>query len=292
MPRGGSRGCSSTRSRSASAPNPSYIPRYRNLFGDKRNYLRGFGYEGGASRQGWSRAVAELGIGGDMKDHATEPGEWTLGGTAFGEILPNHDNKVSLDETRKDKWGLPVLKIECDIGENERNMRVDMMNDMAEMLTAAGVKDVKTFDYGYAMGQGIHEMGTARMGTDPTNSVLNKHNQVWDAPNVFVTDGACMASAACQNPVAVVHGVLGASGGVCGFGAEQAQSLSSSFSRGLSRGLSPWCSFHAFKGTVPLVLFPRTRFKIPVPLNRSTQKSAGPGIQDRRRNCQNAGTTS
>jgi choline dehydrogenase-like flavoprotein len=181
-------------------PNPSYIPRYRNLMGDKRPYLRGFGYEGGASREGWSRAVAEMGIGGDFKDRMAEPGEWSIGGTAFGEILPNHDNKVTLDETKKDKWGLPVLKIDCQTGENERLMRVDMMNDMAEMLTAAGVKNVQTFDYGYAMGQGIHEMGTARMGTSPKNSVLNKHNQVWDAPNVFVTDGACMASTACQNP--------------------------------------------------------------------------------------------
>ena len=181
-------------------PNPSYIPRYRNLMGDKRPYLRGFGYEGGASREGWSRAVAEMGIGGDFKDQMAEPGEWSIGGTAFGEILPNHENKVTLDATAKDKWGLPVLKIDCQTGENERLMRVDMMNDMAEMLTAAGVKNVRTFDYGYAMGQGIHEMGTARMGTSPKNSVLNKHNQVWDAPNVFVTDGACMASTACQNP--------------------------------------------------------------------------------------------
>ncbi len=181
-------------------PNPSYIPRYRNLMGDKRNYLRGFGYEGGASRQNWSRAVAELGIGGDFKDTMATPGQWTIGGTAFGEMLPNHANHVSLDETRKDKWGLPVLKIDCEIGENERLMRVDMMNDMAEMLTAAGVKDVTTFDYGYAPGQGIHEMGTARMGRDPKSSVLNTHNQVWDAPNVFVTDGACMVSTACQNP--------------------------------------------------------------------------------------------
>ncbi len=181
-------------------PNPSYIPRYRNLMGDKRNYLRGFGYEGGASRESWARGVAEMAIGGEFKDRMAEPGQWTIGGTAFGEILPNHDNKVTLDETKKDKWGLPVLSFDCQTGENERLMRVDMMNDMAEMLTAAGVKDVKTFDYGYAMGQGIHEMGTARMGTSPKNSVLNKHNQVWDAPNVFVTDGACMASTACQNP--------------------------------------------------------------------------------------------
>src|SRR5258705_1139125 len=181
-------------------PNPSYIPRYRNLFGDKRPYLRGFGYEGGAGRESWSRAVAELGVGGAFKDAMAEPGHWTIGATAFGEMLPNHANKATLDETKKDKWGLPVLKIDCATGENERLMRQDMMTDMAEMLTAAGIKDVDTFDEGYFPGMGIHEMGTARMGRDPKTSVLNSHNQVWDAPNVFVTDGSCMVSTASQNP--------------------------------------------------------------------------------------------
>lgn len=181
-------------------PNPSYIPRYRNLFGDRRPYLRGFGYEGSASREGWSRAVAELGVGGAVKDAAAEPGTWTVGGTAFGEMLPNHANVVTLDHTRTDKWGLPVLAIDCAIGENERLMRKDMAADMAEMLSACGVKDVEPFDHEYQPGMGIHEMGTARMGRDPRTSVLNKWNQVWDAPNVFVTDGSCMASTACQNP--------------------------------------------------------------------------------------------
>jgi choline dehydrogenase-like flavoprotein len=115
-------------------------------------------------------------------------------------MLPNHDNKVTLDETKKDKWGLSVLKIDCATGENERLMRKDMANDMAEMLSATGVKDVETYDSECFPGMGIHEMGTARMGTSPKNSVLNKWNQVWDAPNVFVTDGSCMASTACQNP--------------------------------------------------------------------------------------------
>ena len=181
-------------------PNAFYIPRYRNLSGEKRPYLRGFGYEGAASRDGWGRVVAELGIGADFKDAAAEPGPWTIGATAFGEMLPNHDNKVSLDESRKDKWGLPVLKIDCGHGENERLMRVDMADDMAETLAAAGVKEVTTFAEESFPGAGIHEMGTARMGTSPKNSVLNRHNQVWDAPNVYVTDGACMASTACQNP--------------------------------------------------------------------------------------------
>ena len=130
----------------------------------------------------------------------SQPGEWRIGATAFGEMLPNHDNSIGIDATKTDKWGLPVLKIDCEIGENERMMRVDMMNDMAETLEASGVRDVETYDRDYAPGMGIHEMGTARMGRDPKTSVLNGWNQVWDAPNVFVTDGSGMTSAACQNP--------------------------------------------------------------------------------------------
>jgi glucoside 3-dehydrogenase (cytochrome c) catalytic subunit len=181
-------------------PNGIYIPRYRNLFGDKREYLRGFGYQGSASREGWSRAVKELGIGADFKDEMTAAGPWMFGATAFAEMLPNHANNVGLDTSKKDKWGLPVLKIDCATGENERLMRKDMISDMAEMLEQTGAKMVKTFDHEYHPGMAIHEMGTARMGRDPKTSVLNAHNQVWDAPNVFVTDGSCMASSACQNP--------------------------------------------------------------------------------------------
>ncbi|HEX6992891.1 MAG TPA: GMC family oxidoreductase [Gammaproteobacteria bacterium] len=181
-------------------PTGFYIPRYRNLFGDRREYLRGFGYQGSASRRGWERAVGELGIGAEFKDRIAEPGGWRIGATAFGEMLPNHANRVTLDESRRDKWGLPVLAIDCALGENERLMRRDMMNDMAEMLEACGVKNVRTYETDYAPGMGIHEMGTARMGRDPRTSVLNEWNQVWDAPNVFVTDGACMPSSGCQNP--------------------------------------------------------------------------------------------
>ena len=181
-------------------PTGFYIPRYRNLDGDKRDYQRGFGYQGGAGREDWTRAVRELGVGAAFKDTLATPGEWTLGATAFGEMLPNHNNQVSIDHTRTDKWGMPVLAIDCEIGANEQAMRKDMMNDMAEMLDAAGARDINTFDAGYAPGMGIHEMGTARMGRDPATSVLNGWNQVWDAPNVFVTDGACMTSAANQNP--------------------------------------------------------------------------------------------
>jgi choline dehydrogenase-like flavoprotein len=181
-------------------PNGFYIPRYQNLFGDKRQYLRGFGYQGGAGRDGWGRGIAELGVGGDFKDAMSLPGDWTIGATAFGEMLPNHANMASLDPVKKDKWGLPVLKIDCATGENEHLMRRDMQVDMAELLDQSGVKDVTVYDAGSFPGMGIHEMGTARMGKDPKTSVLNSHNQVWDAQNVFVTDGSCMASTACQNP--------------------------------------------------------------------------------------------
>jgi choline dehydrogenase-like flavoprotein len=183
-----------------SRPNGIYIPRYQNLGNDKRDYLRGFGYQGGANRSGWSRSVAELSIGGDYKDQLSEPGNWGIGVTAFGEVLPYHENKISLDKNTKDKWGLPVLAMDCETKENESKMRKDMIQDAKEMLEAAGVKNVYTYDNDYFLGQGIHEMGTARMGHDPKTSVLNKHNQVWDAPNVFVTDGASMTSAACVNP--------------------------------------------------------------------------------------------
>ncbi|HEV7330623.1 MAG TPA: GMC family oxidoreductase [Flavisolibacter sp.] len=181
-------------------PNGIYVIRYRNIGDDKRDYVRGFGYQGSASRQGWGRDVAELTIGADYKDALCEPGEWRMGMTAFGEMLPYHENRVYLDKSKKDKWGLPVLAMDVEIKDNERKMRVDMANDAAEMLTAAGLKDVSTYDSDYAPGMGIHEMGTARMGRDPKTSVLNAYNQVWDAPNVYVTDGACMTSASCVNP--------------------------------------------------------------------------------------------
>jgi choline dehydrogenase-like flavoprotein len=181
-------------------PGGFYIPRYRNLGGEKRDYVRGFGYQGGASRSGWSRNVAEIQFGAPLKNELTEPGPWSIGMTAFGEILPYHENTVKLSKTEKDKWGMYVLEMDAEIKENEKKMRVDMMNDAAEMLEAAGVKNITTYDNGYTFGQGIHEMGTARMGRDPKTSVLNGNNQVWDAKNVFVTDGAAMTSAAAQNP--------------------------------------------------------------------------------------------
>lgn len=181
-------------------PNGFYIPRYRNIDGNDRNYLRGFGYQGSASRQGWQRGVRELAIGSELKDLVSQPGKWTIGMTGFGEVLPYHENRLYLNYDRTDKWGQPIVVFDCEFKENELKMREDMKNDAAEMLEAAGVKNISTYDDAGGPGLGIHEMGTARMGRDPNTSVLGKWNQVHAVPNVFVTDGACMTSSACQNP--------------------------------------------------------------------------------------------
>jgi len=180
--------------------NGIYIPRYRNVGSDKRDYLRGFGYQGGASRQGWSSLVSELSIGADLKNAVTNPGKWTIGLGGFGEILPYHENFVTLNKDKKDKFGLPTLTFDADLRDNEYKMRKDMANDAAEMLEASGFKNVRTFDNKIGVGLGIHEMGTARMGKDPKTSVLNSWNQVHACKNVYVTDGSAMASAACVNP--------------------------------------------------------------------------------------------
>ena len=180
--------------------NGFYIPRFTNINGDKRDFIRGYGYQGSASRSGWSREIAELNIGAEFKEALTEPGTWGIGATGFGEILPYHDNKITIDKNVKDKWGLPVLSMDAELKENELKMRKDIVNELVAMYEAAGVKNISTWDKDYYIGQGIHEMGTARMGRDPKTSVLNAFNQVWDCKNVYVTDGACMTSGGCQNP--------------------------------------------------------------------------------------------
>lgn len=141
-----------------------------------------------------------MNMGAGLKDALSEPGSWRIGMGGFGEVLPDHRNKVTLDKSVKDKWGLPVLSMDAQLQENEWQMRKDMEQDAIDILAAAGVKNITSFNGDSHLGKGIHEMGTARMGLDPKTSVLNKFNQVWDAPNVFVTDGACMTSASCVNP--------------------------------------------------------------------------------------------
>ncbi len=182
-------------------PNGIYIPRFRNVGDDKRtDYIRGYGFQGSGGRDGWNRGVAEMAFGAELKNSLTTPGKWTIGMTGFGECLPYHDNHVSLNFDKKDIYGLPTLNIDAEFKENEMAMRKDMMKSAAEMFEVSGFKNVTMFDHNPHMGLGIHEMGTARMGKDAKTSVLNKWNQVHEAPNVFVTDGAAMASSACQNP--------------------------------------------------------------------------------------------
>jgi len=178
----------------------TYIPRYQNLNKRDRKFTRGFAYEVYASRADWGRGYGNPGAGAEWKDSLSEPGNWTAAIYAFGECLPDVKNHISLDETKKDKWGLPLLKVEMEYGENEKAMRGDMINDAKEMLGAGDPAWVVDINDPSVPGMTIHEMGTARMGNDPKNSVLNKFNQCHDAPNVFVTDGACMVSTACQNP--------------------------------------------------------------------------------------------
>jgi len=182
-------------------PNGIYIPRFRNVGDDKRtDYVRGFGYQGSASRESWMRGVKEMAFGEELKNSLTEPGPWSIGITGFGECLPYSDNRATLNKDKKDIYGLPTLSIDAEWKENEKTMREDMKTAAAEMLEASGFKNVTIYDNANNIGLGIHEMGTARMGKDPKTSVLNKWNQVHEATNVFVTDGSAMTSSACQNP--------------------------------------------------------------------------------------------
>ncbi|MEK6476267.1 GMC family oxidoreductase [Catalinimonas sp. 4WD22] len=183
-------------------PTGFYIPRFRNVDkkSEQKDYLRGYGYQGGGSRDNWTAAVSELNFGAGMKDAIVQPGPWSLGMTAFGETLPYHENKMMLDYDNLDKWGQPTVRFDAEFKENEKAMRKDMEVAAAEMLEAAGMKNINTYDAGSWPGLGIHEMGTARMGRDPKTSVLNANNQLHDVPNVYMTDGACMTSAACVNP--------------------------------------------------------------------------------------------
>ena len=183
-------------------PNGIYVPRFRNLNGQDSNvdFLRGYGYQGGAYREGWTRALGEEGFGESLKEELRDPGEWRMNFYGFGEMLPDEDNYVELDDEETDEWGVPILRTHVSTSENAEAMRADMKQQAAEMLEAAGATDVEPYEQRYWPGEGIHEMGGARMGRDPDTSVLNAHNQAHDVPNLFVTDGACMTSASCQNP--------------------------------------------------------------------------------------------
>lgn len=179
-------------------PNGIYIPRFTNWGSDKRDFVRGFGYQGRAQRR---RGVpTDATFGATFKESATIPGQWTMGIGGFGETLPDESNLMTLTD-EKDQWGLPVIEFDAWWGDNEQKMRVAMRDEAIAMLEAAGFQNVNGYkDEEKSPGIGIHEMGTARMGREEKTSVLNKNNQVWGAENVFVTDGAAMTSSSCVNP--------------------------------------------------------------------------------------------
>lgn len=176
-----------------------YIPRFRNIdeATKQKEYIRGFGYQGGISR---GRANTKGKLGEDLKDAIFKPGPYYAGMTCFGEMLPYHENRMFLNFDKNDKHGLPTITFDAKLRENEFKLREDGVKCAVEMLEAAGCTDIKSYNDATAPGACIHEMGTARMGRDPKTSVLNKWNQMHEVANVFVTDGACMTSSGTQNP--------------------------------------------------------------------------------------------
>ena len=181
-------------------PNGIYVPRFRNVKSKHPEFVRGYGFQGGASRDDWARGLEMGGFGAEFKHSLRQPGPWRFDFFGFGECLPNPENYVSLDPEAKDAWGIPALRINCMWRENERALLKDMSISAAEMLAAAGATSITPFIEDNAPGLTIHEMGTARMGRDAKTSVLNAHNQAHDVKNLFVTDGACMTSSSCVNP--------------------------------------------------------------------------------------------
>lgn len=183
-------------------PTSFYIPRFRNIDDSSKvkDFIRGYGYQGAATRGDWEQTVGEMSYGNELKEQLLKPGNWLIGMSAFGECLPYHDNKVTLNYDKLDEWGLPTLDFDVEYKENEMKMRIDMKEQAVAMFKAAGFKNVRGYDEPSYPGIGIHEMGSARMGHDPKTSVLNKYNQIHAVSNVYVTDGACMTSSACQNP--------------------------------------------------------------------------------------------
>jgi choline dehydrogenase-like flavoprotein len=183
-------------------PNGIYIPRFQNIGGNtkSKDFLRGYGYQGGASRTDWKEYVKEASYGEELKQAIVKPGKWVMGLNGFGEVLPYHENKMYLDYDKTDNWGLPTVTFDAKLRQNELSMRKDMQLQAMEMLDKAGFKDIKPYESSYALGLGIHEMGTARMGRDPKTSVLNSFNQMHSVKNIFVSDGSCMTSSGNVNP--------------------------------------------------------------------------------------------
>ncbi len=182
-------------------PTGFYLPRYVNVTErDDVDFARGFAFQGYSGRTSWARGGGEAGVGAELKQRLRTPGRWEMGLIGFGEMLPNPNNRVTLHATRKDQWGIPLLHIDCEHGDNERRIATRAGQDAAQMLTAAGFENVVTWNSIKPPGHCVHEMGSARMGHDPAISVLNAYNQAHDVANLFVTDGSCMVSSGCTNP--------------------------------------------------------------------------------------------
>lgn len=181
-------------------PNGIYIPRYRNVKTKHKDFIRGYGFQGSGGREGWSRGFYLAGIGTEFKNMLKKPGPWGMGLGGFGESLPDYDNYAEINKDLVDAWGIPTLKIHYQWTPNELAMSRDIAIQAAEMLAAAGARNIIIDQDITPPGLSIHEMGTARMGCDSKTSVLNAHNQAHDAKNLFMTDGACMTSASCVNP--------------------------------------------------------------------------------------------
>ena len=181
-------------------PNNLYIPRFQNIDTAHGEFVRGYGYQGVGTPLGWTGGLAQPGFGAQFKDALLGPSPWLLFLGGFGECLPQETNRVTLDPVARDEHGIPRVRVEFQWSENERAMRRDVAVQAQAMLEAAGAVNIVASDAFGLGGEAIHEMGTARMGRDPATSVLNAHNQAHDVPNLFVTDGSCMTSSACQNP--------------------------------------------------------------------------------------------
>ena len=187
---------------SGRSPGSIYLPRFRNIdeATKSRDFIRGYAYQGKGERKNWNDKMFDKGFGTEFKEDLLKPGPWRLRISGWGETLPYEDNRVSLDENEVDEWGMPIIRINFNYGDNEAAMRKDMKEAAAEMLDVSGFKVIDSFDYPKPPGSAVHEMGTARMGHDPKTSVLNANNQVHGIPNLFVTDGSCMTSSGTQNP--------------------------------------------------------------------------------------------
>lgn len=184
-------------------PGSIYIPRFRNINEQtkQKDFIRGYGFQGKAFREEWRELYSKTeGFGVDYKNHLSKPSGWKIWIGAWGETLPYYTNRIELDSSQKDMWGLPLVKIDFEYHDNERAMKKDIVVSATEILEKAGFKNVSGFSYDQPGGAAIHEMGTARMGRDPQTSVLNAFNQMHDVKNVFITDGSCMTSSANQHP--------------------------------------------------------------------------------------------